>query len=124
MDGVYFRTSSERQTTENQFEDLLQVAEKDGSGRDWAAIRTKLSLCVREGAAAGQSNGLPCTAGSCHELARDCVYVEQGRSSKIEAGKRPLFEQMKRDAALRKFDRLSVWKVSPLSNRKQARLIL
>jgi len=35
-DGLYFRVSSERQTSENQFDDLLQVAEKDGSGRDWA----------------------------------------------------------------------------------------
>lgn len=45
------------------------------------------------------------------ELSRDCVYVEQGRSSKIGARRRTLFEQMKRDAALRKFDRLLVWKV-------------
>jgi len=28
MDGLYFRVSSERQTTENQFEDLLQVARR------------------------------------------------------------------------------------------------
>ena len=39
MDALYFRVSSERQTTENQFEDLLQVAEKDGSSRDWGNIR-------------------------------------------------------------------------------------
>jgi hypothetical protein len=29
MDALYFRVSSEQQTTENQFDDLLQVAEKD-----------------------------------------------------------------------------------------------
>src|SRR5271169_3076538 len=39
MDALYFRVSSERQTTENHFEDLLQIAERDGSGRDWAQIR-------------------------------------------------------------------------------------
>jgi hypothetical protein len=33
--ALYFRVSSERQTTENQFEDLLCVAEKDGFLRDW-----------------------------------------------------------------------------------------
>jgi putative DNA-invertase from lambdoid prophage Rac len=48
------------------------------------------------------------------DLARECVYVEQGRSGKIGARRRPLFEQMKRDAAARKFDRLLVWKVSRL----------
>ena len=48
MDALYFRVSSERQTTENQFEDLLQVAEKDGSGRGWSPIRQALSACVVE----------------------------------------------------------------------------
>jgi hypothetical protein len=33
VDGLYFRVSSNRQTTENQFEDLLSVAEKDASER-------------------------------------------------------------------------------------------
>src|SRR2546422_11532073 len=35
-------------------------------------------------------------------------------SGKVGAQRRPLFEQMRRDAALRKFDRLLVWKVSRL----------
>jgi hypothetical protein len=48
MDALYFRVSGERQTTENQFEDLLQVAEKDGSGRDWARIREMLAACIIE----------------------------------------------------------------------------
>ena len=48
MDGLYSRVSSERQTTENQFEDVLQVAEKDGYGRDWGQIREVLSRCVIE----------------------------------------------------------------------------
>ena len=48
MDALYFRVSSERQTSENQFEDLLQVAERDGSGRDWPRIRGLLADCVYE----------------------------------------------------------------------------
>jgi len=48
MDALYFHVSSERQTTENQFADLLQVAEKDDSGRDWSRIREALSRCVVE----------------------------------------------------------------------------
>jgi hypothetical protein len=48
------------------------------------------------------------------DFARQCDYVDQRRSSKIGARQRPLFEQMKRDAAARKFDRLLVWKVSRL----------
>ena len=40
--------------------------------------------------------------------------MEKGKPSKIGARQRPLFEQMKRDAAARKFDRLLVWKVSRL----------
>ena len=112
------RVSSERQTTENQFEDLLCVAEKDGSSRDWGQIRQALSRCVYE-------EQLPTSNGRSRivyrvrhevaaELAAHCVYVEQGRSSKTGAAKRPLFEQVKRDAAQRKFDRLLVWKVSRL----------
>jgi DNA invertase Pin-like site-specific DNA recombinase len=48
VDALYFRVSSERQTTENQFEDLLAVAERDGSARDWASIREWLTECVYE----------------------------------------------------------------------------
>src|SRR5215831_2686966 len=117
MDALYFRVSSERQTTENQFEDLLQVAERDGSGRDWQRIRDDLSKCVIEDERNGP-NGITTVYRIVPELAeklaRDCVYVEQGRSSKIGAKARPLFERMKRDAAGRKFDRLLVWKVSRL----------
>ena len=118
MDGLYFRVSSERQTTENQFDDLLQVAEKDGSGRGWNQIREALSRCVIEEHRTGTSGTTRTVyrvdAQVAADLARECVYVEQGRSGKIGAHSRPLFEQMKRDAAARKFDRLLVWKVSRL----------
>ena len=42
MDALYFRVFSERQTTE----DLLKLAEKDDSGRDWSQIRQALSNCI------------------------------------------------------------------------------
>jgi putative DNA-invertase from lambdoid prophage Rac len=118
LDGLYFRVSSERQTTENQFADLLQVAEKDGSLRDWNQIREALSRCVIEEqrpATNGPTRAVyRVDAQLAADLAQQRVYVEQGRSSKIGARQRPLFEQMKRDAAARKFDRLLVWKVSRL----------
>ena len=100
MDALYFLVSSERQTTENQFADLLQVAETDGSGRYWNQIREALSRCVIEEHRPG-TNGTAravyrVDAQVAAELARECVYVEQGRSGKIGARQRPLFEQMKR----------------------------
>ena len=113
MDALYFRVSSDRQTTENQFGDLLQVAEKDGSGRDWKRIRQLLSGCIHE-EAIGERILYSVNPRIVAELADLCVYVEQGRSSRSGAKSRPLFEQMKRDGALRKFDRLLVWKVSRL----------
>lgn len=118
MDALYFRVSSERQTTENQFDDLLQVAEKDGSGRNWIQIRATLSKCVIQEARAGRNSTTRIVyrlnAELSAELAQQCVYVEQGRSGRAGARQRPLFEQMKRDAAARKFDRLLVWKTSRL----------
>lgn len=118
MDGLYFRVSSERQTTENQFEDLLQVAEKDGSPRDWHQIRGALFKCVSEEQRPG-TNGAARTVYRldgplANRLADECLYVEQGRSGRIGSRQRPMFERMKRDAGARKFDRLLVWKVSRL----------
>jgi DNA invertase Pin-like site-specific DNA recombinase len=118
MDALYFRVSTERQTTENQFEELLQVAEEDNSGREWNQIRQELSTCIVEEQRPGGNGGsrtvyrvMPeITA----ELAQQCIYVEQGKSSKTGSRRRPLFEEMKRDAAARKLDRLLVWKVSRL----------
>jgi putative DNA-invertase from lambdoid prophage Rac len=118
MDALYFRVSCDRQTTENQFEDLLREAEKDGAGRDWEQIRRELSNCVIE----EQRSTAPGAARTIYrlqpeiaaDLARQCVYVEQGRSGRAGARPRPLFARMKRDAAARKFDRLLVWKVSRL----------
>jgi DNA invertase Pin-like site-specific DNA recombinase len=118
MDALYFRVSSERQTTENQFDDLLQIAEKDDSGRDWNEIRQQLSDCIVEEHRPTKKGGtrtvyrvVPEIAA---ELSHQYIYVEQGKSNKAGSQRRPLFEQMKRDAAARKFDRLLVWRVSRL----------
>lgn len=113
VDALYFRVSSDRQTTENQFEDLLQVAERDGSGRDWAAIRRLLAQAVYE-EQVGARTLYRVRPEVVEQLAAECVYVEQGKSGKVGARSRPLFERMKRDASLRKFARLLVWKVSRL----------
>jgi DNA invertase Pin-like site-specific DNA recombinase len=118
MDALYFRVSSDRQTAQNQFEDLLQIAEKDGSGRDWDKIRQALADCIYEEQLSGSDGATRAAyrlrAEAAGELAERCVYVEQGRSGKRGTGPRPLFELMKRDAAERRFDRLLVWKVSRL----------
>jgi putative DNA-invertase from lambdoid prophage Rac len=93
------------------------LAEKDGSGRDWSQIREALARCVieeRPGTNGATRAVCRVQAQLAADLAQQCVYVEQGRSGKIGARQRPLFEQMKRDAAARKVDRLLVWKVSRL----------
>ena len=118
MDALYFRVSSEKQTTENQFEDLLEVTERDGSGRDWRVIRKRLSDCsVEEHRPSLQGDArvvFRVDPGIVAELAAQFVYVEQGRSGRVGSRERPLFLQMKRDAAARRFQRLLVWKVSRL----------
>jgi putative DNA-invertase from lambdoid prophage Rac len=118
MDALYFRVSSDRQTTENQFADLLQIAEQDGSGRDWAEIRRLLANVVyveeRPTHAGGVRVVYKVRPEVVAELTPHCIYVEQGRSGRAGAKRRPLFERMKRDASTRKLDRLLVWKVSRL----------
>ena len=117
-DALYFRVSSDRQTTENQFDELLSVAHKDNTERDWDRIRADLGRSIitdtrltRRGAMRTLYRVDPAIA---ERLAKECIYVEQGRSSKRGAQKRPLFERMKRDASQRRFTRLLVWKVSRL----------
>ena len=117
MDALYIRVSTDRQTTENQFEDLLQVAERDGSGRDWTQIRDLLSRSIVEeevGPPGSTRTVYRVNPPTLEQLAALSIYVEQGRSSRKGARCRPLFQRLKKDAALRKFDRLLVWKVSRL----------
>ena len=118
MDALYFRVSSERQTAENQFEDLIEIAQRDGSDRDWGSIREKLQSCiveVRRPSKLSEDRIVYSVDSSLvAELTQLYIYVEQGRSSRVGSGRRPLFETMKRDAAAKRFQRLLVWKVSRL----------
>ena len=117
IDGLYLRVSSDRQTIENQFTDLLAVAERDDSQRDWISIRDIFSRCIveeefhRQGVRHTLYRVNPAVADLLADL---CIYVEQGRSGRKGARSRPLFERLKVDAALHKFNRLLVWKVSRL----------
>ena len=117
MDALYFRVSSDRQTTENQFDELISAARAGDPGRDWDRIRSELGRSViaenrttRRGVTRTVYQVDEATA---RRLADQCIYVEQGKSG--AAGKRrPLFDRMRRHAGLRKFDRLLVWKVTRL----------
>jgi hypothetical protein len=108
MDALYFRVSSNRQTTENQFDDVLQAAERDDRHGDWSGLRGALASAVYQ-------EDQPARTGKpvyrirpevAAALARQFVYIEQGRSSKRGARRRSVFEQMARDASARKFTRL------------------
>ena len=91
MDALYFRVSSERQTTQNQFDDLLQVAEKDGSGRDWNRIMEMISRCVIEEHPTG-ANGTTRTVYRLDvrlaaDLARECgTSSRAGPARSVPAG--------------------------------------
>ena len=84
---------------------------------DWSRIRQLLSRCIHE-EAAGDRAVYSVNPKVVSELAVRCIYVEQGRSSRKGSKSSPLFQQMKKDAALRQFDRLLVWKVSRLARAK------
>lgn len=118
VDALYVRVSSDRQTAQNQFQDLLQVAEREGSGRDWGEIRRLLDDCIRQeempAAGGGTRTVYRVRAEIAEELAGYFIYVEQGKSGKSGSRPRPMFDRMKCDAAARRFDRLLVWKVSRL----------
>src|ERR1051326_6472199 len=124
VDGLYFRVSSDRPTTVNQFEDLLNIAEQGGSGRDWMRIRALPAQVVadeeRKTSTDATRNVYRVHPDIARTLPAECIYLEQGRSGGKAARWRPLFEQMKRDAAQRRFDRLLVWKVSRLGRDMRA----
>src|SRR5215472_10401548 len=107
MDALHFRVSSDRQTVSNQFDELIDVARKDDAARDWEAIRADLQSCVlveTRTTRRGTTRTLYRVDGAVAErLAKQCIYVEQGVSSKRDAARRPMFDRMKRDATQRKF---------------------
>ncbi len=82
LDVLYSRVSGDRQT-------LLQVAQRDGSDRDWVGIRKLLSRCIHEEQVSG-ANGdrviYRVRPEVVAELAGHCVYVEQGKYSRRERG--------------------------------------
>lgn len=113
--ALYARVSTDRQTIENQFDDLLREGSTKDPERDWPQIRELLRKSVCEERRPSSNGGeriiYKVRPDIVEELAQQCIYVEQGKSSRI-GKRRPLFERMKRDAALRRFDSLLVWKVS------------
>src|SRR5579859_5153382 len=117
MDALYFLFSSDRQTTENQFDELIAAARVGDPARHWERIRAELGRSVVTEARTTR-RGVVRTVYRVDEaiarrLAEQCIYVEQGKSG-AAGHRRPLFERMRKDATLRKFDRLLVWKVSRL----------
>ena len=54
MDTLYLRVSRRGLTTENQFEDLLEVAQTDDSDRDCGHVRDLLACCIVEEEVRGQ----------------------------------------------------------------------
>ena len=117
MDALYFRGSSDRQTTENQFDELIAAARAGDPGRDWDRIRAELGRAViaetRTTHRGATRTVYQVDEAIARRLAEQSIYVEQGKSG--AAGKRrPLFDRMRKDAALRKFERVLVWKVTRL----------
>jgi hypothetical protein len=117
VDALYFRVSSDRQTTENQFDELIATARAGDPGRDWNRIRSELGRSVVSETRTTR-RGSTRTVYRVDEtiakrLAEQCIYVEQGKSG-AAGHRRPLFERMRKDAALRRFERLLVWKVTRL----------
>jgi len=75
--ALYFRVSSNRQTIESEFEDLVEVAERDEPNRDWYRIRSLLANAVREQERRSPSGNIrtlfQVNPEIVRELADDCV---------------------------------------------------
>ena len=96
MDALYFRVSSDRQTTENQFDELIAAARAGDPGRDWNRIRSELGRSVLSETRTTR-RGISRTVYRVDEviakrLAEQCIYVEQGKSG-AAGRRRPLFER-------------------------------
>lgn len=97
VDAVYFRVSTDRQTTENQFADVLAEL---GRCRCEESVESIRDLLTR----------LPASR---QTLQDSCaVYIEYHTAKK--GSTRPVFERLKIDAVKGIFTRLLVWKVSRL----------
>ena len=102
-DALYFRVSTDRQTAENQFQDVLKEATVPDE------CRNVLGVCI---ALVGDTKWFM-AAETIDWLAVRSIYVDQGRSAK-PGSERPMFEHMLQDARAKKFERLFCWKVSRL----------
>lgn len=116
-DALYFRVSSDRQTTENQFKEVLEERNRLNSQPPDHGLE-ELQNCIIETPAPTPAFPLrtvfKANSSAIESLAERCIYVEQGRSAKAGGAQRKLYELMKRDAQLKRFDRLLIWKVSRL----------
>lgn len=111
-DALYFRVSSDHQTTENQFEDVLKAASETGT--DWRIVRQWLEQAIIEDKRANGTTVYRIDPLVATRLADEHrVYIEHA-SAKVGSAPRPMFERMKQDAREKKFDRLIVWKVPRL----------
>ena len=110
MDALYFRVSSDRQTTENQFEDVLQEAARNPMAY-LGEIRRRLAEAILEDPEHPGVFRVHALTAACLADA-SFVYIEHasGKPGSI----RPMFQKMIRDAQAKRFDRLLVWKVSRL----------
>ena len=127
MEALYFRVSDERWTTEHEFEDLVQVAERhDGAGRDWIEIRRMLSGCVVEKVVSASNGGghavYRVRPETVERLAENCIYVEQKESSTAGTRRRPMFERLKWDAGAGKFDQLEIARLRNQENLSRPRI--
>lgn len=112
MDALYFRVSSERQTTENQFEDVLAASRYELGTPEGLKLREMMHGAVWHGAGLQGRPTFIIHEGLAAQLAEyHSIYIEHVSA---RSASRPRFEQMKRDAALRRFDRVLCWKVSRL----------
>jgi putative DNA-invertase from lambdoid prophage Rac len=117
MHALYFRVSSDSQTTENQFQDVLELAAKEDPSRDWNGIRALLRSSVYE--EARTTSRRTYTLYRVDEkkaiaLAQSCVYLEQGKSGARNSNTRPMFERMIFNAGRLRFQKILVWKVTRL----------
>jgi DNA invertase Pin-like site-specific DNA recombinase len=96
---------------------VIATARAGDPARDWNRIRSELGRSVLSETRTTR-RGISRTVYRVDEaiakrLAAECIYVEQGKSG-AAGRRRPLFERMRKDTALRRFERLLVWKVTRL----------
>src|SRR5579871_962959 len=83
MDALYFRVSSDRQTTENQFDELIAAARASDPAREWDRIRSELGRAIVAEIRTTRRGATRTVYQVAEEIARrladQCIYVEQGK---------------------------------------------